>query len=86
LYVQRIKAAGFYDMAAATSQLEVRDVYGRLRGYETRNSTYQTTGFDVSFVFNTLRLRTPFEAGFRTIYNLKTQEFIIQPLVLDIGF
>ncbi len=86
LYVQRIKAAGFYDRADGKSLVEIRDVYGRLRGSETRRHTYQTTGLDVSFVFNVLRLRTSFEAGFRTIYNLTTQQWLVQPLVIDIGF
>ena len=86
LYVQRIKAGIFYDRSEGNSLLEVRDVYGRLRGYETRYNTFQTTGLDVSFIFNALRLRTPFEAGFRTIYNIKTQEWLVQPLVIDIGF
>ncbi|MBD2700306.1 hypothetical protein IC229_06655 [Spirosoma sp. BT702] len=86
LYVQRIKAAGFYDRAQGQSIVDIRDIYGRLRGSETQQHTYQTTGLDVSFVFNVLRLQTPFEAGFRTIFNLGTREWLIQPLVVDIGF
>ena len=86
LYVQRIKAAGFYDVAQGKSVVEVRDASNRLRGYESQQRLYQTTGLDVSFVFNTLRLRTSFEAGFRTIYNLTTQQWLVQPLVIDIGF
>jgi hypothetical protein len=86
LYVQRIKATGFYDMAQGQSVVEVRDIYGRLRGYENQRHAYQTTGLDVSFVFNVLRMRTPFEAGFRSIYNLTTREWLLQPLVIDIGF
>ncbi|ADB37786.1 hypothetical protein [Spirosoma linguale] len=86
LYIQRIKGGVFYDRADGRSVLEVRDVYNRLRGYETNQRAYQTTGLDLSFVFNALRLRTPLEAGFRTIYNLTTSEFIVQPLVIDIGF
>ena len=86
LYVQRIKAGGFYDVADGQTVGEVRDVYGRLRGYETRKHAFQTTGLDVSFVFNVLRLRTSFEAGFRTIYNITNQEWLLQPLVIDIGF
>ena len=86
LYVQRIKANGFFDMAQGQSSVEVRDVFGRLRGYETQRRTYQTAGLDVSFVFNALRLRTPFEAGFRTIYNVTTHQWLVQPLVIDIGF
>lgn len=86
LYVQRIKAGGFFDLAEGQSRVDVRDIYGRLRGYETQTRAYRTTGLDVSFVFNALRLRTPFEAGFRTIYNITTQQWLIQPLVIDIGF
>lgn len=86
LYVQRIKATGFYDLAQGESTLEVRDVYGRLRGYQNRTRTYQTTGFDVTFVFNPLRQRIPFEAGLRTIYNVTSGQWLVQPLVIDIGF
>lgn len=86
LYIQRIKAGGFYDATNGQSRVELRDVNGRLRGYEDQRHTFQTTGLDVSFVFNTLRLRTPFEAGFRTIYNVTTGQWLVQPLVLDIGF
>ncbi|SOD81431.1 TolB-like translocation protein [Spirosoma fluviale] len=86
LYIQRIKGGVFYDRADGQSVLEVRDGFNRLRGYETKQRAYQTTGFDISFVFNVLRFRTPLEAGFRTIYNLTTSEFILQPLVIDIGF
>ena len=85
LYIQRIKANGFYDRTDGRSTVDVRDVFGRLRGYETVNHTFQTTGLDVSFVFNALRLRTPFEAGFRTIYNLTNGQWLVQPLVIDIG-
>ncbi len=81
LYVQRVKAAGFYDRAEGKSMLVSTN--GQL---QSQQRTYQTTGLDVSFVFNVLRLRTPFEAGFRTIYNLSSQQWLVQPLVIDIGF
>jgi hypothetical protein len=73
LYVQRLKAAAFLDVAA-----------GRNLGQPTQQ--YRTTGLDVTFVFNTLRLRIPFEAGVRTIYNQRLGTWEVQPLVLDIGF
>ncbi|GAB3958003.1 hypothetical protein GCM10028805_51770 [Spirosoma harenae] len=85
LYVQRIKAGGFYDQADGKSTVEIRDAFGRPRGYEIIRHSYQTTGLDVSFIFNALRLRTSFEAGFRTIYNVSTGQWLIQPLVIDIG-
>ena len=74
LYVQRIKAAGFVDGAI-----------GQNAG-DGRTTTYRTTGFDVSFVFNVLRFRTPFEVGARTIYNLNTKKWDADLLVIDIGF
>lgn len=86
LYVQRIKAGGFYDVAQGQSRVEVRDGAGSLRGYTTRSRTFQTAGLDVSFVFNALRLRNSFEAGVRTIYNRTTGQWLVQPLVIDIGF
>ncbi|WP_461128839.1 hypothetical protein [Spirosoma aerophilum] len=86
LYVQRIKAGGFYDVANGNSTVEIRDVYNRLRGYDVQRRSYQTAGLDVSFVFNALRFRTPLEAGFRTIYNLTSGQWLVQPLVIDIGF
>lgn len=78
LYIQRVKAAGFYDFAQGEDRT-------RLPGTLARYDQYYTTGLDVSFVFNVLRLRTPFEAGFRTVYNLKSGETIVQPLVIGIG-
>lgn len=86
LYVQRIKAAGFFDAARGQSRVDVRDAAGRLRGTETRTRTYRTAGFDVTFVFNVLRLRTPFELGARTTYNFNTKKWDVDPLVIDIGF
>ncbi|QJW90411.1 hypothetical protein HNV11_13995 [Spirosoma taeanense] len=86
LYIQRIKAAGFYDYAQGKSTLQVLDVYGRLRGYQDRTRSYQTAGLDVSFVFNALRVRTPLELGARSIYNLTTGQWLVQPLIIDIGF
>ncbi len=86
LYVQRVKLTGFYDLADGSSTRPVRDVYGRLRGFDTVSRRYESVGADVSFVFNALRLRYPFEAGVRTIYIAGTGQFLVQPLVIDIGF
>ncbi|GAB3901749.1 hypothetical protein GCM10028803_26990 [Larkinella knui] len=80
VYIQRVKATGFYDAAQGESQVLVQ---GQRR---TISDQYYTTGLDLSFVFNVMRLRTPFEAGVRTIYNLKSGEFLVQPLVIGIGF
>lgn len=80
IYIQRVKAAGFYDYAQGKSRVPVQ---GQPR---VITDDYATTGLDVSFIFNVMRLRTPFEVGMRTIYNLKTGDIIPQPLVIGIGF
>ncbi|GAB3338883.1 hypothetical protein GCM10027299_51350 [Larkinella ripae] len=80
LYVQRVKAVGFYDAAQGQSLVRVNGQSQRI------TDSYATTGLDLSFVFNVMRLRTPFEAGVRTIYNLNTNAWLVQPLVIGIGF
>jgi hypothetical protein len=71
---------GFVDLAAGESTVQTN------QGEQTLRRNYLTTGLDVSFVFNPMRLRTPLEVGARTIYNVRTGQWEIQPLVLDIGF
>ncbi|MBX0291418.1 hypothetical protein K3G63_13285 [Hymenobacter sp. HSC-4F20] len=72
LYVQRLKGAVFTD-----------GVWGKSGGLV---GNYYATGFDVSAVFNPLRLRTPLEVGLRTVYDSYYQRWQVQPLVLNIGF
>ncbi|WP_051102961.1 TolB-like translocation protein [Hymenobacter aerophilus] len=72
LYVQRLKANVFLDY--------VRGESGPLR------RSYHSAGFDVSAVFNPLRLRTPLEVGLRTVYNSYYGTWEVQPLVVNIGF
>nr|WP_262904994.1 hypothetical protein [Hymenobacter pini] len=72
LYVQRLKGNVFYDGVRAA--------------HPTFRRTYYSTGFDVSAVFNPLRLRTPLEVGVRTVYDSYYQRWQLQPLVLNVGF
>ncbi len=78
-YIQRVKSMLFTDYASGQSRLRQGTGIGTVRGDDW------TAGADLSFTFNFLRLRTPFEAGIRTIRNLRTGEWIVQPLVIDIG-
>lgn len=80
LYIQRIKAMGFSDFARGRSRLVQNN------NLVLASRDVWTAGLDVSVVFNFLRLRTPFEVGVRTIRNINTGEWIVQPLVFDIGF
>jgi len=76
LYLQRIKGNFFAD-------------YGYLEGGLTNNqpNRYLTSvGLDVSVDFNFMRLLPQFELGVRTIYLPQTADWIVQPLIIDIGF
>ncbi|KUG08139.1 hypothetical protein ASU33_08055 [Solirubrum puertoriconensis] len=75
LYVQRFTGSGFADWAHG------RNVEGRFVG----SRTYQNLGLSATVVFNVLRLRTPIETGLRYVYDTRTGNWVLQPLVLDIG-
>ncbi|WP_245327380.1 TolB family protein [Hymenobacter fodinae] len=81
LYIQRLKGVAFYDRAAGSSRVTLSTGEAALL-----RRTYYSTGFDLSFVFNPLRLRTPLEAGVRTFYNSQTRAWELQGLVLNVGF
>ncbi|GAA4398149.1 hypothetical protein GCM10023187_08480 [Nibrella viscosa] len=80
VYIQRVTAAGFFDAAEGVSKVTQQ---GR---QQTITRQYSTAGLDLTFIFNPLRLRTPLQAGVRSIYNLNTGEWLFQPLIIDIGF
>ncbi|UOQ65901.1 hypothetical protein [Hymenobacter volaticus] len=72
LYVQRIRANGFLDVAQ-----------GRSVGISGERD-YRNVGLDTSVLFNVLRLRTPLEAGVRVVVNTYTQELIVEPIAFSI--
>ena len=72
LYVQRIRANGFLDVAQ-----------GRSVGISGERD-YRNVGLDTSVLFNVLRLRTPLEVGVRVVANTYTQEVIVEPLAFSI--
>ena len=80
LYVQRVKSMLFTDYADGQSRLHQGTTTATVRRDEW------TAGADVSATFNLLRFRTPFEVGLRTIRNIRTGQWLLQPLVIDIGF
>lgn len=80
LYIQRIKANAFYDGARGVSRV------AGTGGEQNRTNMFYSAGLDVSFVFNFMRLRTPLEAGIRTVYNGSSGLWQAQLLVIDIGF
>ncbi|WP_266366123.1 hypothetical protein [Tellurirhabdus rosea] len=81
LYVQRVKGMVFTDVAQGQSRIPASgNRIQQVTGDE------HTVGADLSFVFNPLRLRTNLEVGVRTIYNVRTGLWDLQPLVIDVGF
>jgi len=85
-YIQRIKGAVFYDAAQGELQVPVINQNGQLVRFENARRNLSTVGADLSFVFNVLRFRLPFEVGARATYAINTGQFQINPLVIDIGF
>ncbi len=84
LYIQRIKGNLFADAGALFSD------WKGLQVFETKSSTTQqvltSVGLDLSVDFNVMRLLQKFELGGRLIYFPQNNSFLIQPLVIDIGF
>ncbi|WP_092673045.1 hypothetical protein [Hymenobacter arizonensis] len=72
LYVQRLRATVFGDVARGSNRLGagIRD--------------YQNVGLDALVQFNVLRLRTPVEAGVRLVYNTVVRQWVVEPLAFDI--
>ncbi|MFC0182851.1 hypothetical protein ACFFJX_09860 [Pseudarcicella hirudinis] len=74
---ERLKVNLFTDFAQGQSTI----ADGRTG---TRN--YQSFGFDLTSQFHFMRLSQQLEIGVRGIYKASEQQFIFQPLVIDIGF
>jgi hypothetical protein len=72
LYVQRLRANGFLDVAQ-----------GRSVGVSGARN-YRNVGLDTSVLFNVLRLRTPLEAGVRVVLDTYTQQLVVEPLAFSI--
>ncbi|MBW3130774.1 TolB family protein [Hymenobacter profundi] len=76
LYVQRLRATAFMDVA-----------HGESRSLTTGaliQRDYRTVGVDGAVLFNVLHLRTPFELGARFVYNPRTRQASFSPLVFNI--
>ena len=73
LYVQRLRAAAFGDVAQGND----------FRGLATRY-TYRNAGVDVLALFNVLRLRTPLEGGVRVTYRGAVGQWLVEPLAFSL--
>ncbi|HEX8657535.1 MAG TPA: hypothetical protein VF690_08380 [Hymenobacter sp.] len=74
LYVQRLRATVFGDVARGQSRVSAS------------NRDYRNVGLDALVLFNLLRLRTPFEAGVRVVYRTTLRQWVVEPLAFDIRF
>jgi hypothetical protein len=88
LYIKRFKANLFTDYGYGYTNynwVEVKD--GKQINYRgTDSKTYNSFGIDLTAQFHLLRFSQQFEAGVRVIYLNDKGQFLIQPLILDIGF
>ncbi|GAB3638417.1 hypothetical protein GCM10027422_40070 [Hymenobacter arcticus] len=83
LYVQRLRATAFFDIAQGSSVVPLRTAAGQLvptRLYQN----YRNVGVDFMALFNIFHLRTPLEAGVRIAYNGDLQNFVVQPLAFNV--
>ncbi|MET4074651.1 hypothetical protein [Hymenobacter sp. UYCo722] len=73
LYVQRLRATAFGDLARGTGFRGAAATY-----------TYRNAGVDVLALFNVLRLRTPLEGGVRVTYRGAVGQWLIEPLAFSL--
>ena len=88
LYIKRFKANLFTDYGYGSTNynwVEFRD--GKQVNFRRSDvKTYTTFGIDLTAQFHLLRFSQQFEAGLRAVYLTDRGQFMVQPLVLDIGF
>ena len=83
LYVQRLRANLFADLAQGSSVVPLRGPGGR--PVPTRLYTsFANYGADLLVLFNPLHLRTPVEAGLRVAYSTYLGRWVVQPLAFNV--
>jgi hypothetical protein len=82
LYVQRLRATAFADLAQGNSLVTVR-VNNQLTQRRVTQDL-QNYGIDLLALFNVFHLRTPVEAGVRVAYSSYLQQVVVQPLAFSI--
>ena len=88
LYLKRFKANLFADFGYGSTDYNWTETKNgkqiNYRGSSTGNFT--SIGIDLTTQFHFMRFNQQFEAGVRAIYLPDKGQYLIQPLVLDIGF
>jgi hypothetical protein len=82
LYVQRLRATAFADLAQGNSLVTVR-VNNQLTQRRV-SQDLQNYGIDLLALFNVFHLRTPVEAGVRVAYSSYLQQVVVQPLAFSV--
>jgi hypothetical protein len=82
LYVQRLRATAFADLAQGNSLVTV-PVNNQLTQRRVTQDL-QNYGIDLLALFNVFHLRTPVEAGVRVAYSSYLQQVLVQPLAFSI--
>jgi hypothetical protein len=81
LYVQRLRATVFADLAQGNSLITAVN-NPQVQRRVTQN--LQNYGVDLLALFNVFHLRTPVEAGVRVAYSSYLQQVVVQPLAFSI--
>ena len=82
LYVQRLRATAFVDVAQGSSivTVKVNNQLVNTRVYQD----YRNGGADLMALFNVFHLRTPVEAGVRVAYSSYLRQWVVQPLAFNV--
>ncbi len=83
LYVQRLRANVFADLAQGSSVVPLRGPGGRPMPTRLYTS-FANYGADLLVLFNPLHLRTPVEAGVRVAYSTYLARWVVQPLAFNV--
>jgi hypothetical protein len=78
LYVQRLRATAFADLAQGNVLVGVAPATTRVY------RDFYNVGADFMALFNVFHLRTPVEAGVRVAYSSSLQQVVVQPLAFSV--
>jgi hypothetical protein len=84
LYVQRLRANLFADIAQGNSLLPFRNTATGQIFYSRVYTDFTNGGADLMALFNVFHLRTPLEAGVRVAYSSLLRQVVVQPLAFSV--
>ncbi|NBB28858.1 hypothetical protein [Cellulophaga sp. BC115SP] len=88
VYLKRIKTNFFADLSHGETNYDFTVRQGtKVLNYKGSDiGNFKSFGLDISGDFHWMRFSQSFEAGIRFVYLQNLNQFLIQPVVLDIGF